>query len=321
MKVDVNVVNMVVELDCLDIPELDVIHAVDKWAEHQCSLMNITADRDGKRAAMGADIMKKLRFLALSKEQFVDKIAYKVENSGHCLLSLEESYSIIMNISVPNCYPLPEGFTNDNKPRKVARLRCVRKIQAITSSPSYLPYSNQPFGSPSSFSGTGVVALPNPAHNGNLGGKHFSLEIKVDYPITLYGVQVPSLLYPMQGASHSSKEYDESFIVTVIDPSGSPVSHTVYTGKVPYGGSIDIILKDSATLQKNVPYKIQVYTSHTYFLSRKLCLMEHCPPVRFCFKDVAKVGPASSNHLFPSSNVKQDTDSGFITQIIYSLWS
>jgi hypothetical protein len=166
-----------------------------------------------------------------------------------------------------------------------------------------------------------VVALASPSQTATLGGKNFSLDVKVDHPIMLYGIQVPTLWFPIAaGPKAMHKEYDESFIVTVLDISGTPISHTVFAAKIAYGSAIDIILKESIILQKNVSYKVQVYTTNTYFLSKKLCLVEDCPPVKFTFKDTAKVGAISTSSSFFSAGMKQETDCGFVTQLIYSLW-
>ncbi|XP_049815840.1 BTB/POZ domain-containing protein 1-like isoform X1 [Schistocerca nitens] len=320
IKVDANIVLLMVDLDCFDVPEIDIYTAVDKWAEHQCEKVNIAADRNNKREVIGSDILRKLRFLALNKEQFVEKVAYTTENSTTCLLSIEESYAVLMNMTVPGCYPMPTGFTVDNKPRKLSKLRCIRKVQPISAQPPYASYNTPPYTSPTTFPHMAVVAMPTASPSGNLGGKNFSLEIRVDFPIMLFGIQVPTLLFPSQQGPLGPRDYDESFIVTVLDSSGSPISHTVYSGKVPYGSAFDISLKDPVLLQKNAGYKIQIYTSNTYFLCRKLSNIEHCPPVKFTFKDSTKVAPPNTNPMFVTSNMKQDSDFGFVTQIIYSLW-
>ncbi|XP_067002438.1 uncharacterized protein [Anabrus simplex] len=325
LKVDRVVVLMLVDLDCMDVPEGQLLNAVDKWAEQKCLDLNYPADRENKRAAIGPEVIMKLRFLALSQEEFVKTVAYTHENSSNCLLSLDESYSILMNLVSFGSYPMPTGFSGDKRPRKLSRLRCMRKVMMPPTLPPVFPggFTTPPpgmFGTPFSAMDR-VVALSSPSLSASLGGKNFTLDVKVDNPIVLYGIQVPALWFPTQQAPKiTSKEYDESFIVSVLDPSGAPISHTILTGKVAYGSSVDINLKESIILQKNVAYKIQVYTTNSYYLCQKLNSMEECPPVTFTFKDTAKVG---SGPLYPSNaaGVKpNETEFGFITQLIYSVW-
>lgn len=323
-NVDKNVVNMIVELDCLDVPEVEILKAVEKWAEQQCLKASYPPDRDNKRSAIGRDILSKLRFLAVSQEEFVKGPAFSGTNDKG-LLTLEESYAILMNITVPGSYPMPNGFSIDSRPRKLAKLRCIRKIQVSALHAAFTPggFTTPPPTMMSPFTNTldRVVALASPSQTATIGGKNFSLDVKVDHPIVLYGIQVPTLWFPVAaGPKAMQKEYDESFIVTVLDMSGTPLSHTVLATKIAYGSAIDINLKESIILQKNVTYRVQIYTTNTYFLSKKLCLVEECPPVKFTFKDTAKVGTIPPSASLFTSSMKQETDCGFVTQLIYSVW-
>jgi hypothetical protein len=323
-SVNRNIVNMIVELDCLDVAEVEILTAVEKWAEQQCLKTHYLPDRDNKRSVIGTDILSKLRFLAVSQEEFVKGPAFSTTNDKG-LLTLEESYAILMNITVPGSYPMPSGFSGESRPRKLAKLRCIRKIQLPVThtgfTPGGFPTPPPAVGAPFTSALDHVVALASPSQSASLGGKNFCLDIKVDHPIVLYGIQVPTLWFPVAARTKSMpKEYDESFIVTVLDTSGTPISHTVFAGKVAYGSVIDISLKESIILQKDVIYKVQVYTSNTYYLSKKLSSVEDCPPVKFTFKDTAKVGTIPPSSSFINKGMKQETDCGFVTQIMYSLW-
>jgi len=325
LNVDQNVVNMIVELDCLDVPEAEIVMAIEKWAEQQCVNASCSPDRENKRSVIGPDILSKLRFLAVSQEEFVKGPAFS-DSKDKGLLTLEESYAILMNIIVPGSYPMPDGFSSESRPRKLAKLRCIRKVQVPVPPTGFAPggFTTPPpsmLCSPYTNTIDRVVALASPSQSATLGGKNFSLDIKVDHPIVLYGIQVPTLWFPVAaGPKPLMKEYDESFIVTVLDATGTPISHTVFTGKIAYGSAVDINLKESIILQKNVNYKVQVYTSNTYFLSKKLSTVEDCPPVKFTFKDTAKVGTIPAAPSVFNTGMKQETDCAFITQLIYSVW-
>jgi len=325
LNVDQNVVNLIVELDCLDVPEAEIVTAIEKWAEQQCINASCSPDRENKRSVIGPDILSKLRFLAVSQEEFVKGPAF-ADAKDKGLLTLEESYAILMNIIVPGSYPMPDGFSSESRPRKLAKLRCVRKLQVPVPPTGFAPggFTTPPptmLCSPFTNTIDRVVALASPSQSATLGGKNFSLDIKVDHPIVLYGIQVPTLWFPVAaGPKPLMKEYDESFIVTVLDASGTPISHTVFAGKIAYGSAVDINLKESIILQKNVGYKVQVYTSNTYFLSKKLSTVEDCPPVKFTFKDTAKVGTIPAAPSIFNTGMKQETDCAFVTQLIYSVW-
>nr|CAD7264051.1 unnamed protein product [Timema shepardi] len=325
-KLSKGVVANIVELDCLDVPEIEIILAVDRWAESQCTQFDMNVNRVNKREFIGPDILEKLRFLAVPQDAFVKELAFTPDNEK-CLLTLEESYAILMNLTQVGSFPIPTEFSSDKRARKLAKFRCIRKIQQL---PPHMmggyTHSSQMYAASYASAMERVVALASPTQSATLGGKNFSLDVKVDHPIILYGIQVPTLCFPVGiGPKNLTKEYDESFVVTVQDPAGTPINQTVLSTKVPYGSSVDIILKDSVVLQRNVTYKIQVYTSNNYFLSKKLSLMEENPPVKFSFRDAAKVGnipppPSSSMYATGGTGLKQETDLGFITQVIYSLW-
>jgi hypothetical protein len=166
-----------------------------------------------------------------------------------------------------------------------------------------------------------VMAFASPSQPATLGGKNFSLDIKVDHPIVLYGIQVTTLWFSV--ATHPKpliNEYDESFTVTVLDAFGTTISHTVFVSKIAIGSVVDINLSKPIILQKNVSYKIQVDTNNIYFLREKLSTVEDCPPVKFMLKDTAKVGTMQATASLFDTGMKQETDCAFVTQLIYSVW-
>jgi len=331
---------MIVELDCLDVPEAEIVMAIEKWAEQQCINASCSTDREKKRSVIGPDILSKLHFLDISQEEFVKGPAFS-DSKDKGLLTLEESYAILMNIIDPGSYPMPDGFSSESRPRKLAKLRCVRKLQVPVPPTGFAPggFTTPPppmFSSPFTNTMDQVVALSSPSQSATLGGKNFSLDMKVDHPIVLYGIQVPTLRSPVATRRKPViKEYDESFTVTVLGAFGTTISHTVFAGKIAHGSAVDINLKEPIILQKNVSYEIQVSTNNTYFLSKKLSTVEDCTPVKFTFKDTAKVRTCTpleftfkdtaeigtipvATSLF-GTGLKQETDCAFITQLIYSV--
>jgi hypothetical protein len=170
------------------------------------------------------------------------------------------------------------------------------------------------FSSPYTNTTDQVVAHASPSLSAPPGGKNFSLDIKVDHPIVLHGIQVPTLCFPVATRRKPLvKEYDESFTVTVLDAFGTTISHTVFVGKFVHGSAVDINLKQPIILQKNVSYEIQVSTKNTYFLKERLRTVEDCPPVKFMFKDKAKANASLFN-----TGMTQETDCAFVKQLIYS---
>ena len=315
LNVDQNVVNMIVELDCLDIPEAEIVTAIEKWAEQQCINASCSPDRENKRSVIGPDILSKLRFLAVSQEEFVKGPAFS-DSKDKGLLTLEESYAILMNIIVPGSYPMPDGFSSESRPRKLAILRCVRNVQVPVPPTGFAPggFITPPTRNvaPHVTVINPIMALASPAPSATTGWKNFSLEIKVDHPIVLYGIHVPTLGDLVAASSRPlMKEYFVSFTVTVLDASGIPISNAAFAGNVAYGSEVDIYLKESIILQKNISYKIQLNTCSPYFFSKKLSTVEDCPPVKFTFKDMAYISTMPAAPSVCNTGMKQETTGVF----------
>jgi hypothetical protein len=205
----------------------------------------------------------------------------------------------------------------------LAKLRCVRKLQVPVPPTGFAPGGfttprSKILGSHFTRSRDQGTIFGSSSQSTTHEGKYFSLDIKVDHPIVLYGIHAPTLCSPVVTLGKPPmKEYDESFTVTVLDDFRTTISQTEFFGKIACGS--DINLKKPIILQKNVSYKIQVSTNNTYFLSKKLSTVEDCPPVKFTFKDTVKVGSKSAAAFGFNTGMEQETDCAFITELIYSV--
>lgn len=291
-----------VKEESLGVPEADLIEGVLKWCHHKCVEQELVPNLENKRNMLLAETVTHLRFLALSKEYFVSQVAYNKSKGDEGLLTMEESYAILMNMVQLHSYPMPEGFSSSAKQRTFVDLtRLIRRI--FNPLGTYTPATVQ---SPRLDK---LTVLPGPALTAPYGCKSFLLDLITSKDISLYGVQVPTFFPGMIGST--PKLYEESYVVSVQNSSkpNKPLMGSLnWSGKVSYNSFIDLLFKDHIRLDKNTTYTIMVYTTNPYYLNQKLCTVEEANSVRFTLKD--------SVNLF---NKPGKQDFGFISQIIYSL--
>lgn len=298
--VDQSVLTSLVEDDGLGVLEADLVHGVLQWATQRCVDLDLLPNLENKRNALGPRIISKLRFLSLSTESFVSQLAYNKLKDDIGLLNLEESYAILLNLIIPQSYPLPDGFCSEVKPRTAPeKLRLNRRI--------FNPLGN--YGTMQQGSrGDRLTVLPGPSLTCPVGTKNFSLEFSVSRSMILHGIQVPTFFPGM--ITNTPKVYEETYVVTVQNLSkvNKPIATSItWSGKVLYNSMTDIMFKDFIRLDKNVKYSVLVYTSNMYYVNQKLCTVEESSGIKFLFKDTV------------SLYGKQATpDFGFISQLIYT---
>lgn len=296
-----SVITNLVSDDNLGVPEADLVSGVLLWSHQMCLDMELVPNLDNKRNVIQQETLNKLRFLALSREYFASNVAYSKTKGDEGILTLEESYAILMNMVQSNSYPMPEGFSTMTKQRTVVALeRLMRRI--------FNPLGT--YQVPQAPRMDKLTVLPGPALTAPFGCKNFSLDLIVSRNILLYGIQVPTF-YPGVMGSTTAKMYEETYIVSIQNASkhNKPMIGSInWTGKVGYNTFIDLHFKEQVRLEKNQTYTIMVYTNNTYYLNQKLCTIEDSNGVKFTLKD--------SVSLFGKSG-KQDF--AFISQLIYSM--
>ncbi|XP_046676791.1 uncharacterized protein LOC124364976 isoform X1 [Homalodisca vitripennis] len=301
-SVDHSVITKLVTDDNLGVPEADLIGGVLKWAHQKCEDSDLVPNLENKRNILRSGTINNLRFLALSKEYFASQVAFSTMRGDESILTLEESYAILMNMVQPNSYPMPEGFSTITKQRTIVELnRLIRRV--------FNPLGNYQVVNPQSPRLDKLTVLPGPALTAPFGCKSFSLDLIVNKNITLFGIQVPTF-FPGMIVS-TPKLYEETYIVSIQNaskPNKPMIGSINWSGKVAYNSFVDLQFKENIRLEKNSTYTIMVYTNNMYYLNQKLCTVEESNGVKFTLKD--------SVTLFGKPG-KQDF--AFISQIIYSL--
>lgn len=302
--VDQTIIASLVADDNLGVPETDLVKGVINWVHRKCLDMDVVPNLENKRKILKDDTLRNLRFMALPKEFFVQNVAYSRSKGFEGILTMEESYSLLMNMVQPDSYPLPEGFNGTQKARTSVKetKRLIRRL--------FNPLGN--YQSPASPRMDKLTVLSGPTLAAPYGCKCFSLDLVVSKEIAIFGIQVPTF-FPgiVMVPSSSVKCYEESYVVSLqnaMTVNKMTIGSINWSGKVAYSSFMDLMFKESVRLEKNQTYTLIVYTNNTYYLNQKLCTVEESNGVRFTLKD--------SVALFGKPG-KQDF--GFICQLLYSL--
>ena len=102
---------VVLKKDSLSAPESVMFEAMDRWATRECERQGVESSGDSKRLVLG-DTLYLIRYLTLSAAEFAAGPA----QSG--ILLQQESFSILMNISCPGSWELPDYMKGIAEPRK-----------------------------------------------------------------------------------------------------------------------------------------------------------------------------------------------------------
>ena len=111
-EVDKTTLVTVLSRDCLSAPESLLFEAMDRWAGRECDRRAVKKTGDNKRGVLlEAGAVFLIRYLSLSAAEFAAGPA----QSG--ILLQQESFSILMNISCPGSWELPDHMSRIAEPR------------------------------------------------------------------------------------------------------------------------------------------------------------------------------------------------------------
>ena len=110
-EVDKTTLVTVLSKDYLAAPESILFDAMDRWAGRECDRRGVKKSGDNKRLVL-TDAVYLIRYLSLSAAEFAAGPA----QSG--ILLQQESFSILMNISCPGSWELPEHMAKIAEPRR-----------------------------------------------------------------------------------------------------------------------------------------------------------------------------------------------------------
>ena len=91
----------VVKRDRLNIKEVELFKAVDRWAMHKCKEQGLAADGQAKRRIIGEEILKKIRFPLMSQMEFA---SFVIDSN---ILNLQEVGDMMKHYNKVLTSPLP----------------------------------------------------------------------------------------------------------------------------------------------------------------------------------------------------------------------
>ena len=111
-----SLVESVVKREKLNVKEVELFKAVDRWAEKKIEEQGINTDGNAKRRIIGEEILKEIRFPLMSQEEFASFVM------GSYILNMQEVDYMIKHYSKVLTSPLPYLHS----PRTVALRRVCR---------------------------------------------------------------------------------------------------------------------------------------------------------------------------------------------------
>ena len=237
----------VVKRDDLRIHEIDLFHAVDRWATAECERKDLEPVKHNKRIVIGEEVLNNIRFPLMSQDQFAEKVP------GSGLLSKDEIIELFMCFSGMSVSSLK--FIK--RPRRLIAPRVLSRCKRISQ----------------------LCILGS-----NFGGNNGSLVFSVDSPVLIAGVRLvgsPALAYDVSLTLYSlAREMNES------DQELYSVDSSFITDKEENNGyhGFDVVFDHLIPLQHDVQYKIcaKMSGSSSMFCSSGLDVVD-CNGIRFRF--------------------------------------
>ncbi|KAF4532248.1 hypothetical protein B566_EDAN004334 [Ephemera danica] len=261
----VTTLDMLLQQDNLKVSsELDLIDASLRWARKEAERKALSTDGAGLREAL-ASALSHLRFLTLTPAQFADGPALSE------VLSRDESFAILLNISSPGRVPLPEGLSTRTDRRRSPNPDPPQSF--IFSDHAGVRDNRKCFCQRS-------LLEEIPCYNAcNL---DCSVTFSVDRNICVLGIQLPTQInrpslnnetssnFDMFGGPSvrpsapvpffqlNSSTYNELIYAHLLDSENSRLTYTHFTGRVRFETLIDINFNRPVFIQKNKEYRIWV---------------------------------------------------------------
>ena len=119
-----SVVESVVKREKLNVKEVELFKAVDRWATKESERLGITLDSNAKRRILGETIVKSIRFPSMSQKEFVSVVFDANILTFKEISDLMKHYSGVLTTSLP--------FSE--APRIVRFYQCKRFVKVISES-------------------------------------------------------------------------------------------------------------------------------------------------------------------------------------------
>ncbi|KAK3925167.1 BTB/POZ domain-containing protein 6-A [Frankliniella fusca] len=292
----------VVDMKTINVSEETILQAIDAWAVEQCHQAGIVPDHLSKRQFIGPEMMAKIRFLAISPQDFVTYCSSK-----HSFLTEEEMLSILCCLTVPQSCKLPNWVCSQTTSRGMSEMFRVKRKKRRSAVGGSLDNHLRD-----------VFALGCPSKDYPLGSQDFCTNLRTNKNIVLHGIQVPGLWYPPFN-HEGNTSYEENYIVEIRDHENKLLSRASITLDVPFASQIDILFKHRVSLKAHVEYSINIRTRETYFLTDLLSSSAVEENVHFSFEDYV-VTERNSYRAISNSVYELATLRSFIIQIMFSVY-
>nr|CAH0102927.1 unnamed protein product [Daphnia galeata] len=247
---------ILVKEDDLVISETDLFEAVKRWGTKECSRREIDVSGPNLRLVL-VNIIGHIRFLTMTNEDFANSPAM----SG--ILTQEESFAILMNISCRDKWPMPSQLSSSRQSRYTA--------------PYNLNFGEHSPGNRSPVSSCGrrcVETTPMLSSPGriycqrrvegetlvhNTGILDCAVALTVDRNICIQGIVISSQ------ANHTDSTncdpnggYTELLYCHLLDRDGTRLTYSHFSGRSPRRSTIDVFFNRPVYVQRNREYRICV---------------------------------------------------------------
>ncbi|KAL9955316.1 hypothetical protein ACROYT_G036623 [Oculina patagonica] len=215
LTIEKSLLEQLVIRNSLNIKEVELFKAVDRWAGKECERQNLAADGSVKRQILGEQIVKNIRFPAMKQSDFME-VVYSSK-----ILTEQETSDIMKHFSSPETPPV----TLLEAERGGSCLRCCRSERSRMSS----------------------FLLNNP-------DKPHIIKVTVDKDIMLYGVALFGNNYAEYSVSLLILNNDANDGLPLATKNGDFTSFFMEseTGRRYYG--YDVLLDVPVTLKHGVNY-------------------------------------------------------------------
>ena len=101
VSVERSVIESVVKREALNVTEVELFKAVDRWATRECERQGITSDGETKRRVLGEDIVNGIRFPLMEEKDFASVVLDSHLLNYEELCNMIKHYNNILNIPLP----------------------------------------------------------------------------------------------------------------------------------------------------------------------------------------------------------------------------
>ncbi|KAG7169608.1 BTB/POZ domain-containing protein 6-like [Homarus americanus] len=248
-EIDAATLRTILQQEILSVSELVLWEACLQWAKQECVRQSLEVSPMNQRKVLG-DCLGLIRFLTLSPTEFANSPAV----SG--LLSQEESYTLLMNISSPGVTTIPSPFSQINKKRQGGPTPPPSSVSHPNVRSSRLREGVQ---LRCECVGTGVIA--DILDNEQL--VDYFMSFSVDKHVCIYGVEMPTQLMPQNlgqelPSQPVQQSYSELIYAFLQDSDGCRLTYTHFTARVSWNSSMEVIFNRPVYITPSKTYKIAI---------------------------------------------------------------